>query len=139
MFGGLGAAGVLIISEALLYPLYWPDVQQRLLERGVAIELFSVDGNAVSSAANLLTGLALVFFYAAALPRFGAGARTAAVVAVGLWLGGYVVLLCALYLLELFPGRILLLWGALGLGELVVASMAGAWIYREDATPRAAA
>jgi hypothetical protein len=134
--GGLVASGVLIVCEAAVYSTYWPDVQHALAERGVALELFTVSGNVASIVANLLTGLALVFFYVAARPRFGPGPRTALIVASALWLGGYVVLLCALFLLGLFPGRILLLWSVLGLAELTLAALVGAWIYREDADPR---
>ena len=133
LLGGVVAAAVLIASEALAYASYWPEVQRALTERGVGLDLFSLAGNLVSLTANLLTGLALAFFYVAARPRFGPGPRTAIVVAAALWLGGYMVLICALSLLNLFPGRILAMWSALGLAELVAAALAGAWVYREGA------
>ena len=131
LLGGFAAAIVLAALEALVYPVYWQDVQAGLAERGMAANLFSPSGVAVSAAVNIVTGLVVVFFYAAARPRFGPGPRTAALMAVGVWLGGYVVALCAFFLVRLFPGRVLLLWSVIGLVELVLAAVVGAWFYRE--------
>jgi hypothetical protein len=80
----------------------------------------------------LLTGLTLMFLYAVARPRFASGPRTAVTVAAALWSGGYLVTLFAYAIVRLFPRRLLLLWGALALVELVLAALAGSLLYRDD-------
>lgn len=62
---------------------------------------------------------------------FGAGPKTAVIVAVGLWTGGYLLSLMGYHLLGLFPVSMLTIWGAVGLVEMTLASLLGAWIYRE--------
>ena len=81
--------------------------------------------------ASLLAGLTMIFFYAAARPRFGPGPRTAVTVAVALWIGGYLPPLLGYHVLGLFPTRMLGLWAVVGLVEMVIAGLGGAWIYRE--------
>ncbi|HJU74844.1 MAG TPA: hypothetical protein VJ717_13965, partial [Gemmatimonadaceae bacterium] len=76
-------------------------------------------------------GLTLVFFYAAVRPRLGSGARPATVVAIALWLGGYVPALVGYEMIKLYPRTLLYVWGLVGLLEMVIASVTGAWIYRE--------
>ena len=79
----------------------------------------------------IVVGLTLVFFYAAARPRFGPGPRTAIIVAVALWIGGYVLSLLGYQLMGLFPPRLLVLWGGIGLVEMILAGLVGGRLYRE--------
>jgi hypothetical protein len=81
---------------------------------------------------SLVSGLVLVFFYAAARPRFGPGMKTAAIVAIGLWTGGYLMSLLGYWSMQLFPNGMLVTWGLIGLVEMILATILGAWIYRED-------
>jgi hypothetical protein len=85
----------------------------------------------ISVLVSLLAGLTIIFFYAASRPRFGPGPRTAVIVAVVLWIGSYFLSLVGYYLLGLFPTGLLAIWGAVGLVEMVIAALAGGWIYRE--------
>lgn len=55
-----------------------------------------------------------MFLYAAARPRFGAGPKTAVIVAVAMWAGGYLLSLVGYHMLGLYPGG---------------------WIYREGPAP----
>lgn len=80
---------------------------------------------------SLLSGAGLMFFYVAARPRFGPGPRTAAIIAFVFWICGYVVALLAYLMIGLFPVRLVSLWAAIGLIEMVIATMLGASIYRE--------
>ena len=80
---------------------------------------------------SMIVGLTLVFFYAAVRPRFGPGPKTATLVAVVLWIGGYLLSLIGYGMIGLYPSTMLARWGLTGLIEMIVAANAGGWIYRE--------
>jgi len=81
---------------------------------------------------SMIVGLTLVFFYAAVRPRFGPGPKTAALVAIVLWVGGYLLSLIGYGMIGLYPKTMLTLWGLTGLIEMIVAAHVGGWIYRES-------
>jgi hypothetical protein len=79
---------------------------------------------------SLLTGIAAVWLYAAIRPRFGAGARTATVAGLTVWLLVYV--LPGLGLTStLFPASLVIASIGVGLFESLVATHAGAYLYQE--------
>jgi hypothetical protein len=84
-------------------------------------------------AQSLLTGLALIFFYAAARTRFGAGAKTAVIVAIAMTLGSAVPTLIGYRMLNLYPGDLLMTWAVQLSVEYLIATMAGALVYKEPA------
>jgi hypothetical protein len=128
--GGLVAAAVIFVLEGVASTLYMTDMQTALEAHGLAMEM-TPSVWVLAVLLSLLLGLVLVFFYAAARPRFGAGPRTAVIVAVALWLGSTVLSLAGYYMLGLYPPGMLVMWGLVGLVELIVAALVGGWIYRE--------
>jgi hypothetical protein len=81
---------------------------------------------------TILLGIVIVFGYAAIRPRFGPGPKTAVIAALFAWFGVYFY--CGLINGLLFGipmGSILLVLGW-GLVEFIVATMAGAALYRES-------
>jgi hypothetical protein len=133
--GGGALAGVLMwLVEGLSAMVYQKDMEAALTAHGLSMEIGS-GTFLISVAASLIAGLALVFFYAAARPRFGPGPRTAILVAVVLWAGGYLLSMLGYHLLGLFSDRILFLWGATGLIEMILGCLLGAWLYREGSAP----
>lgn len=130
LFAGV-LAGILIwILEGVGSVFYMADMLEVLQAHGLAMEL-TFSTWLLSIAVSLIAGLALVFFYAAARPRFGAGLKTAVIVAVAFWLGGYVVALIGYHMLGLFPGTMLVTWAAIGLVEMILAGLLGGALYRE--------
>lgn len=128
--GGIAASLVLWILEGAASMFIRADMKAAMEAHNLAVEM--TGGTlAISVLVSLLMGLTLIFFYAAIRPRFGPGPKTAVIVAVALWLGAYVVSLLGYHYLGLFPARMLVVWGVLGLVELILASLAGAWMYRE--------
>jgi len=124
-------AGVLIwICEGFASGLYSEAMQRELAAHGLFVEE-DATAIALSVLVSLIVGLTLIFFYAACRPRFGPGPSTAIRVAVALWIGGYLLSLLGYQMLGLFPTSMLALWGVVGLGEMIVAALVGAWIYRE--------
>jgi len=129
--GGVVAGLLIWIIEGLASVVYGADMRAALETHGLAMNT-DIGTVALSLVASLLAGLALTFFYAAARPRFGPGPRTAVTIAGAFWAGGYVMALVGSQMLGLFTGSLLVLWGAVGLAELVLAALVGGWIYRES-------
>ncbi len=111
--------------------LYMDDVEVALQAHNLAMEM-SVGMGLLTVVVSLLVGLTLVFFYAAARPRLGPGPKTAIIVALALWFGGFLINLIGYGMIGLYPMGMLTIWGVQGLVELIVASLAGGWIYREE-------
>lgn len=128
--GGFVAGIVLWLIEGAASLLYVTDMQAALEAHGLKMEL-TASAFATSIVVSLTSGLVLTFFYAAARPRFGPGPKTAVIVAVAMWIGGYLLALLGYQMMGLFPARLLTLWGAVGLGEMILAALVGGWIYRE--------
>lgn len=131
LIGGGVVAGILVwVIEGAASTLYMGDMQAVLEAHGLSMRM-DASMWLISIFVSLVVGLNLVFFYAVARPRLGPGPRTAITVAVALWVGGYLLSLLGYQMLGLFPGRMLVLWGAVGLVEMVLAALVGGWIYRE--------
>jgi hypothetical protein len=130
LLGGVVAAVVIWLIEGVASVFYMADMEAALDAHGLKMEM-SASTWAMSVVVSLLVGLALVFFYAASRPRFGAGPRTAVIVAAALWAGATVVQIAGYQMLGIFPVSMLATWGVIGLVELILAALAGAWLYRE--------
>lgn len=128
--GGLAAGALIWVLEGAASILYMDEMEAALSAHGLSMEA-TAGVMALSVVVSLLVGLTLVFFYAAARPRFGPGPRTAVLVAVVLWIGSYVTSLIGYHILGLFPGGLLTMWAVIGLVEIVLAGLLGGWIYRE--------
>jgi hypothetical protein len=131
LIGGLAAGVVIWILEGIAGMFYMEDMQASLDAIGISMDM-STEVFVLSILVSLLVGLVSIYFYAASRTRFGAGPRTAVVVAVMLFLGGYLPSLIGYHMFGLFPDRLLALWSLTGLIEMIIATLVGAWIYRED-------
>ncbi len=128
--GGV-VAGVLIwLFEGVGSVFYMSQMEEALLAHNMSVEM-SAAIMVLTVLVSLIVGLTIVFFYAASRSRFGPGPKTAVIVAVMLWFGGYLVSLIGYYMIDLYPGHLIVHWGIVGLIEMIVASLAGGWIYRE--------
>jgi hypothetical protein len=81
---------------------------------------------------TLLVGIFALWFYAAIRPRYGAGPKTAACAGVAVWLIGYLLpaIVWGVLLLPL-PTHVLVSASATGLVAAVLATLVGAWPYKE--------
>ena len=131
LLGGLVAGVIMWLAEGAASMLYMADMEAAMAAHGLSM----VTGTGtvlISLAVSLIAGLVLVFLYAAARSRFGPGPKTAAKMAAVMWLGGYLLSILGYKMMGLFPDRMLMLWAVAGLAEMVVASIAGAWVYHEQ-------
>lgn len=89
---------------------------------GGQIVLFNVWG--------LIIGLSAAWLYAGFRPRFGAGHHTALVAALTTWVMCYLLGYFA-YAITGFPVGLMVTVAIVGLVEIVIATLVGAWFYQE--------
>jgi len=128
--GGVTAAVVTSVLEGIASLFYMDPMISSLEALGLTMEMTAV-GWVLALLVSLIGGMVLIFFYAAARPRFGPGPQTAILVAIAMWFGGYLLSLVGYHMIGLYPLSMLVMWGAVGLVELILAALAGAWVYRE--------
>ena len=133
ILGGLLAGLVINIVEyvtnGVILKQAWGQAMQALgkpaeLSAG-AIITFNVWG--------FLLGIAAVWLYAAITPRYGLGPSTAIRAGLAAWALAVFLANLSNYPLGLFPVRLLVITTVVALVEIVVATLVGAWIYKEVA------
>jgi hypothetical protein len=87
---------------------------------------------------GFILGFAAIWVYAAIRPRFGAGMRTAFYAALCVWVIGYVVADSGPAILGLFSPSLMITLIAIGFFEIVAATLAGAYFYKEASLSRSA-
>lgn len=130
LLGGLLAGLIINISEYILNePILGADWQAALQARNLpefgsaAIAWFIVLG--------FVLGILGVWIYAAIRPRFNPGPKTALCAGATVWALAYAYPTVGFGVMEFFPAKIIW-WGLIwGLIELLVATVAGAWLYKE--------
>jgi hypothetical protein len=85
---------------------------------------------------GLLIGISVIWLYAAIRPRYGGGPKAALRVGWFVWSLGYLLPSVTPFLLSLFPRRIFAIGLTVGLVEVFLATLLGAWLYREPDTLR---
>jgi hypothetical protein len=78
--------------------------------------------------ANFLVGILLVWFFARLRPRYGGGSLTALRSAAAIWLVFWVIPMMNLMPMNLFPARLPVIVIALGLVDVTLAALLGAWL-----------
>jgi hypothetical protein len=133
ILGGL-LAGVVInvvefVTNGVVLKGTWAQIMQGLGKPqqlpASSIVLFNVGG--------FLMGIAAVWLYAAIRTRYGAGPGTA--IRAGLVAWGLTSFLPALgnYAVGMIPTRVLVITAIVSLADIVVGTLAGAWLYKEEA------
>jgi hypothetical protein len=139
ILGGL-LAGVVIniveyITNGVVLKQAWGEAMKALgkpaeLTPG-AIVMFNVWG--------FLLGIAAVWLYVAIRIRYGPGPNTAMRAGLAAWALAVFLPNLGNYPLGLFPARLLVISSVVALVEIVVATVAGAWLYKEKETEAAPA
>lgn len=137
LLGGLVAGLVMNVSEFVLHGIVLAPDGARLVEEwgraGLSVERASDPTLLVwLVGVTFLLGLLAVWTYAAIRPRFGAGPGTAVVAGLAVWAMSY--LYAGVYVhagIVILPAKLTWLPVAWSLVEVPVATVIGAWLYRE--------
>jgi hypothetical protein len=125
-------AGLVInISEYVLNTYVIADDSAAMLER-FGLPQMGMHQVGVFLVMTFILGIIMVFTYAAMRPRFGAGAKTAIIAAVTLWPVSLVGTIVD-GVLGIVPQDMLHVVVVWSLVEMVIGSVAGAWVYKEAA------
>ena len=131
ILGGIVAGIVIDIFEYVLNGVVlasqWNDVMK-------ALNLPMIGMNQILwfNIFGLVLGIAAVWTYAAIRPRFGAGAKTAVYAALLTWVTAYLLPDAFNMVSGIFPMQLTIIIACVGLVEIIVATIAGAWLYKEE-------
>ena len=132
VLGGLVAGVVYNIGEAILNIQVLASVMEEFNKR---FNLPAPGGGFIAAMTGLMFifGIVTVFVYAALRPRFGAGARTAVISGVLVWFLSFFYATFLMTALGLFATGPSVIGAGWELVEAVLAALAGAWFYKEEA------
>ena len=132
LLGGLLSGLIINLGEFLLNE---PILGERWKEAMESLNRPEPGGSAmlVFVVAGFLLGIAAVWVYAAIRPRFGPGPKTAIYAGLVVWFFCYFYVSLTLLPMGFFPTGLLLIGTVWGLFEIPIATLAGAWLYREEA------
>ena len=128
--GGLLAGLVINISETVLNTMV---VGTQMAAAVHARNLPPIGGQAIAGFVvfGFLLGIGCVWLYAAIRPRFGPGPSSAACAGSAVWFFAYLYPSAGMALMHMFPRRLIAVGLVWGLAEIIIATIVGAWVYRE--------
>jgi hypothetical protein len=131
ILGGLLAGLIMNISETVLNLYVIADESTAVLQR-LGLQFPGAHQIFIFIAMTFLLGIITIFVYAGLRPRFGAGAKTAVIAALVVWLTSMLPAFGDV-VLGMTPANLLVITGVWSLVEMIIAAVAGAWLYREGA------
>jgi hypothetical protein len=133
ILGGL-LAGVVInvvefVTNGVILKDAWGEAMQAMNKpaqpSGSEILLFNIWG--------FLLGIAAVWLYAGIRSRYGAGVATALRAGLAVWFLSVFLADLGLGATGIFPVRLMVITGLVELFEIPIATVVGAWLYKEEA------
>jgi len=130
--GGLLAGVVIIVLGFAAYAIYleklWTPAMEALglsSQMSVGLYIFAV-------VISLIVGILAIWLYSAIRPRYGAGVKTALIAGIAFWVLSGLLTYISYGVMGMFPTNLLVIDGLTGLVILVVATLVGAWVYKEQ-------
>ncbi len=130
VLGGLLAGLVINVGESIL-GLVVAAERMELAYRELNLQPPAGNTIGVFIVLGFLLGILVVWLYAAIRPRFGASAKTAVLAGFFVWLFAWLWPSIVDGLMGLFDTDLIVFAIVWGLFEILAASVAGAWVYRE--------
>lgn len=131
--GGLLAGVVINVGEFLFHAVIFKDQVAEMMRALGKDPATVMTGNAVViwNILGFLAGIAAVWLYAAIRPRYTAGAKTALIAGIAVWFFARFLGALAEMNMGLSSQRMIMTGLVWGLVEIVIATIAGAWLYKE--------
>lgn len=130
LLGGLAAGLVMNIGEFLLNGVIFA---KSIEDANRKLNLPPPSGEFIAKAVGMvfLMGIVAVLLYAAIRPRFGAGPKTAIIAGLIVWFLGFVYSGVLNSALGFFPFSLTIIGLVWALFEAPIATLVGAWLYKE--------
>ena len=131
--GGLLAGVVIDIGEYLFHAVLFKNEVAEMMRALGKDPAAVMSGNAIMiwNLMGFLAGIGAVWGYAAIRPRFGAGAKTAMIAGIAVWFFSRFLGAVGEMNMGMASQKMILTGLVWGLVELVIATIAGAWAYKE--------
>ena len=131
ILGGLLTGLIINIGEFVLNE---PILGEQWASAMAALNQPPVGGGAIAAfvVGGFLLGIATIWLYASIRPRFGPGPKTAVCAGLFVWFFVYLYTNIGMMGTGLFPMNLLITAVIWGLLEIPIATMAGAWLYKEE-------
>ena len=133
LLGGLLAGVIINIGEYLFHAVLFKDQVAEMMRSLGKDPATVMTGNAIViwNILGFLAGIGAVWGYAAIRPRFGAGAKTAAIAGVAVWYFSRFLGAIGEMNMGMASQKMIMTGLVWSLIEIVLATIAGAWAYRE--------
>ena len=131
--GGLLAGVVLNALDFVVHGVFFKDdwaAAMQALNRSME---FSWKQNTAFLVFGLLLGILALWLYAQIRPRYGAGPKTAVIAGIAVWIPSGLLGWGSPAVLHIFPQGLMAWAIVISLVEMVVCTIAGAWLYKEAA------
>jgi hypothetical protein len=131
VLGGLLAGVIINIGEFILNGLILATEYEEAMK---AINKPVMGGAGIGYMVVLcfILGILLTWVYAAIRPRFGPGPKTAVCAGLIIWVLAYAWPSLSGMVMDMLPARLFVIGMVWGVFEAPIASLAGAWLYRES-------
>jgi hypothetical protein len=131
LLGGLVAGVIINVFEFVANVVFLAPQWEAMMRSLGRTTVPGASGAIIFVVWGFLSGIGAIWLYAAARPRFGPGLKTAALTGFAFWC--LTTVLCALDEtgVGLHPARLQLTLVAVCLVQSILASIAGAWLYKE--------
>jgi uncharacterized membrane protein len=137
LVGGLLAGLIYNVGEAILNAALMKEPWEAMLKSmnldpaKQSLPIYIVGG--------FLLGIGMIWLYAAIRPRFGAGPKTAIIAGLAVWFFASLYTWSTIIAAGMFNMTLATMCSGWALFELLIGAIAGAWVYREEATVSAGA
>ncbi|MGH9818299.1 MAG: hypothetical protein ACRD5F_11975 [Candidatus Acidiferrales bacterium] len=137
ILGGLVAGLIMNVSEFVLHAIVLGEEGRQLIQEWNRLGLYaSAEADPAMLtwliALTFVLGVLAVWTYAAIRPRYGAGPKTALCAGMAVWAMSYFYAGVYVYAgIGVVPQRLVWIPVIWGLVEMPIATLAGAWLYRE--------
>jgi hypothetical protein len=130
LLGGFVAGVIINVFEFLLNGVLLAD-QWPAVMAAINRPTFTMHDIVVFNIVGFVTGIVAVWTYAAIRPRFGAGVMTGVYAGLLTWVTAYALATVTPVMMGVFSHHMALALVIVGLVEIVVATVVGAWLYKE--------
>ncbi|MEJ2247654.1 MAG: hypothetical protein P8Y80_16500 [Acidobacteriota bacterium] len=130
--GGLLAGVVLLALGFAVYAIYMEKLYAPAIEAlGLSTQM-TAWLYILAVVMSLISGILAVWLYSAMRPRYGAGPKSAVIAGIAFYVLSGLLPAVSLGLMGMFPTNVLVIDGLTALVICVVATLAGAWVYKEQ-------